>query len=86
MIDHTQNRVYNTVITSIDGIRAFTLELHNNGHLWHFDDDPYECGFDKPLARILNDRVNELWTVSKANNHCPFEYALEVMGLTTDMD
>ena len=75
-------------ITTINEAKAFIRYLVKKGKLWHFDDDPKECGFTKHQAKLLEKRRDEIFNFTFQDwgqYKCPFGYAIHYHNKNGDL-
>jgi len=77
----TSNFLFNIgqPITTIKEAKSFIRYLVKKDKLWHFDDDPKECGFTTHQAKLLEKRRDEIFNFTFKNwgeYKDPFGYAL----------
>jgi len=70
-------------ITTIDEAKAFIRMLHDNGYMFHLEDDPHDVEFEgcDPVTSeqcdLLEKRVNEIYTFDWIPYQCPLGYFLQ---------
>jgi hypothetical protein len=68
------NPVYLLPVECAEGAHIFLRALIKNGHLWHPEDPAIDCGFEPALAEVLQQRMDECWTV--LNDPCETIFAI----------
>ena len=81
----TSNFLFNIgqPITTIKEAKSFIRYLVKKDKLWHFDDDPKECGFTTHQAKLLEKRRGEIFNFTFKDwgeYKDPFGYALHCLN------